>query len=472
MANDSQMIVIFGATGDLAKRKLVPALYRLMQRGELADDTAIVCLGRRSYSDAQFVEHLELDRFIGRPDPPLLEQLIKSIHYRSFHLATATAQELQRMLQEIRLVRGCSSNTLFYLALPTSTFSRVASLLHPLIKEEGWKRVVFEKPFGEDLESAEQLNKAIGSVLSEEQIFRVDHYLGKELVQNILFLRFANTVFSCAWNSSAIDHVQITVSESLGVEDRAGYYDRSGAIRDMVQNHLLQLLCFTAMEPPRTGQGNAVRDEAAAVMAKLRPAEPGDVVVGQYAEGGRGEVYYGGYLQEKDIPPASTTETYVALRAWVDTPRWFGVPFYLRTGKRLASRYAEIKVVFKQHQLDGLVGSDQPNMIIIRIQPDEGIGLAFNVRKPDDTDQSESVLMDFCHHCHFGPNTPEAYESIMASVLKGDPLLFTRWDWLRASWKYIDRLRSVAPPVVMYPAGSPGPEEGDDLLGADNRSWL
>jgi len=472
MANNSQMIVIFGATGDLAKRKLVPALYRLMQRGELAEDTAIVCLGRRSYSEVEFVEHLKLDHFIGDPNPPLLEQLIKSIHYRCFNLATATAQELQRMLQEIRQVSGCSTNTLFYLALPTSAFSRVASLIHPLIKEEGWKRVVFEKPFGEDLESAEQLNQAIVSVLSEEQIFRVDHYLGKELVQNILFLRFANQVFSCAWNSSAIDHVQITVSESLGVEERAGYYDRSGAIRDMVQNHLLQLLSFTAMEPPRSGQGNAVRDEAAAVMAKLRPAEPGDVVVGQYTEGRSGKEHYAGYLQEKNIPLDSTTETFVAVRVWVDTPRWLGVPFYLRTGKRLASRYAEIKVVFKQHQLNGLVQHDQPNMIIIRIQPDEGIGLAFNVRKPDDTDQSESVLMDFCHHCHFGPNTPEAYESIMASVLIGDPLLFTRWDWLRASWKYIDRLKGVAPPVVGYPAGSTGPKEADDLLESDKRSWL
>ncbi len=472
MAADTQMIVIFGATGDLAKRKLIPALYRLMQRGELSPETPIVCLGRKDFSDVEFIEQLQIERFIPSPETASLEQLYSCIHYLCFDLASGTAQELQRILQKIRIDSGCSGNTLFYLALPTSAFSRAAHLIHLLMREEGWKRIVFEKPFGQDLASAEQLNSDIGAVLEEEQVYRVDHYLGKELVQNILFLRFHNEIFSCAWNSSAIDHVQITVSESIGVEERAGYYDGSGAIRDMVQNHLLQLLCFTAMEPPRTGHGNAIRDEASAVLAKLRLPESDDVVVGQYGAGRVGEDECRGYLQEKDIPADSRTETYVALRAWVDSSRWNGVPFYLRTGKRLARRYAEIKVVFKQHHLNGLVLNDQPNSIVIRIQPDEGISLAFNVRKPGNSGRSESVLMDFCHHCHFGPNTPEAYESIMGSVLKGDPLIFTRWDWLRASWRYIDRLRAVAPPVVIYPAGSNGPGEADALIAADGRSWL
>lgn len=472
MAPESQMIVIFGSTGDLAKRKLIPALYRLLEKGELTENSPIVCLGRRNYSRAEFLEHLQFESFIPDSDPDLLGRLLNSLYYRLFDIDNSSGTELQRILHEIRHETGCSANGLYYLALPTSAFSAVAGLIKPLAQESGWKRVVFEKPFGEDLESAERLNRTIGSVLKEEQIFRVDHYLGKELVQNILFLRFANEIFSCSWNRDAIDHVQITVSESLGVEDRAGYYDRSGAIRDMVQNHLLQLLSFIAMEPPHTGQPNAVRDEAARVMQNLRTPVTEDVVIGQYGPSQVGNQPVIAYREEEGVPPESRTETFVALQAWVDSPRWFGVPFYLRTGKRLARRYAEINVVFKQHQLNGLVRHDKPNTITIRIQPDEGIALAFNVRKPGDSIHSESVLMDFCHHCHFGPNTPEAYESIMASVLKGDPILFTRWDWLRASWHYIDKLREVTPPVVIYPAGSTGPGEADDLLSRDGRSWL
>jgi glucose-6-phosphate 1-dehydrogenase len=301
----------------------------------------------------------------------------------------------------------------------------------------------------------------------------VDHYLGKELVQNILFLRFANEIFSCGWNRDAIDSVQITVSESLGVEERASYYNKSGAIRDMLQNHLLQLLCFTAMEPPKSGYGNAVRDEAVKVISALRPPTTDDVVTGQYVSSSAKESdSIRSYRQENGVPMDSTTETYVAVRAFVDTPRWFGTPFYLRTGKRLDRRYAEIKVIFKEQFLEGLATLDTPNIIIIRIQPDEGIAIAFNVRKPGEEHESETVLMDFCHHCHFGPNTPEAYEAILASVILGEPLLFTRWDWLQGSWSYIDKLRELASSPVFYEAGSSGPKEADSLLEQDGRSWL
>lgn len=472
MSLDSHMAIIFGATGDLARRKLIPSFYRLLERGELSEGTAIVCLGRKPYSQSQYLERLELENFIEQPDKVLLNQLSAMIQYRSFDLDDGSAADLQSIVDEVRNLTSCGANLLFYLALPTSVFATVAAIIEPLIDGQGWKRVVFEKPFGSDLVTATTLNQQISAVLDEDQIYRVDHYLGKELVQNILFLRFANEIFSCGWNSNAIDSVQITVSESLGVEERASYYDKSGAIRDMLQNHLLQLLCFTAMEQPVSGYGNAVRDEAVRVMAALRPPNSEDVVTGQYLSTSSASGALPAYRQEEGVPPDSMTETYVAARVFVDTPRWSGTPFYLRTGKRLDRRYAEIKVIFKEQLIDGLATLDTPNLIIIRIQPDEGIAIAFNVRKPGEGHTSETVLMDFCHHCHFGPNTPEAYEAILASVIRGDPLLFTRWDWLQKSWSYIDRLRAVANPVVYYEAGSPGPREAAQLLERAGHSWL
>jgi glucose-6-phosphate 1-dehydrogenase len=469
---EAQMIVIFGATGDLAKRKLLPALLRLLRRGELTDDMPIVCLGRRDLSPSEFLERLRVERFLPGDEQELIERFSRLLHYRRFDLQDGTAEQLTEVLQAVARKYRCGGNKLFYLAVPTGTFGAVADLVKPLIDGDGWQRVVFEKPFGADLASAERLNDSISAVLREEDIFRVDHYLGKELVQNILFLRFANEIFCCAWNRDAIDNVQITVSETLGVEERAGYYDDSGAIRDMLQNHLLQLLSFAAMEPPTSNAPDAIRDEAARVVEHLRPPEKTDVVLGQYGSGRIGDRDIRAYREEDGVAPESVTETYVALRAFVDTPRWQGVPFYLRTGKRLAHRYAEIRIIFKQHRCDGLAMPDRANMIVIRIQPDEGIALAFNVRKPGSDNESESVLMDFCHHCHFGPNTPEAYEAIMASAMRGDSLLFTRWDWLQASWRFIDRLRAVAPPVLIYQPGSTGPAEGNRLPEIDHRAWV
>ena len=471
MQIESQLIVIFGGTGDLARRKLIPALARLRQQEKISSDTPIVCLGRAVLNQAEFVEHLRQGSSAKTDERDLLSMLSGSLHYHRFDLAEGTSDQLRTILEPIARSCDCSGNILFYLALPTSVFTRVAKVIQPLLDAPGWKRVVFEKPFGQDLDSARQLNESIGSVLREDQIYRVDHYLGKELVQNILYLRFANEIFSCSWHRQAIDHVQITVSESLGIEERAGYYDQSGAIRDMVQNHLLQLLSFIAMEKPATGDGDDIRDEAARVIQHLRPPESGDVVIGQYLGGDAGGTALAAYRDEEDVPPDSCTETYVALRAFVDTRRWQDVPFYLRTGKRLSQRYAEIRVVFKHNPLNGLAVRDQPNSIVIRIQPDEGIALAFNVRKPGSFHESESVLMDFCHHCHFGPNTPEAYETILASVMQGDPLLFTRWDWLEASWKFIDRLKATVPPLSFYRAGSAGPEAAEQLLAAGGRTW-
>lgn len=472
MTLESQMIIIFGGTGDLTRRKLIPSLYHLQKKKQLTDCTPIVCLGRQEITRESFLNSLTIDRFVEGADDVAVQDLLGRIEYLCFDVLTGSSAEFYAGVEAIRQKYKCAANSLIYLALPTTVFQKTAELIGALHDNTGWQRVVFEKPFGEDAVSARKLNKSITSVLREDQIFRVDHYLGKELVQNILTLRFANEIFASTWHERTIDHIQITVSETLGVEKRAGYYDQSGAVRDMVQNHLLQLLSFVAMEPPRTGTADALRDEAAAVMSHLRPVEKEDVVLGQYGSGFVGSSAVVGYTAEEGVVDQSVTETYAALRAYVDTPRWQGVPFYLRTGKRLKHRYADIRLVFKQTESPIGTMPGEPNMIIIRIQPDEGIALSFNVRKPGDGGNTESVLMDFCHHCHFGPNTPEAYESILRNVMLGDHSIFPRWDWIQASWEYIDGLRRIASPPRKYTAGSEGPVEADALLAQDGRMWL
>lgn len=469
---ESQMVLIFGATGDLTRRKLIPSLYHLEQKNLLTPCTPIVCLGRQDFSREEFLQSLDIGDSVENLDQEVWSSLAARIEYRRMDLATVSVEDFAASLDEVRGQHACAGNTLVYLALPSRVFQDTARLLATLQGKNGWLRVVFEKPFGEDARSAAELNAGIRSVLAEEQIFRVDHYLGKELVQNILTLRFANTLFASAWDSRAIDHVQITVSETLGVEKRAGYYDRSGAVRDMVQNHLLQLLAFVAMEPPILHNQESFRDEAVSIIRHLRPVRQEDVVLGQYREGEIAGERVPGYCQEQGVASDSATETFVAFKAMIDTERWQDVPFYIRTGKRLRHRFAEIRVVLQQPDsvLAGS-GSAAANMVIIRIQPDEGIALAFNVRTPGDAGHTESVLMDFCHHCHFGPNTPEAYEAILRNVMAGERNNFPRWDWIEASWQYIDRLRAVAAPVVGYAAGSHGPAEADVLLNRDGRRW-
>jgi glucose-6-phosphate 1-dehydrogenase len=468
---ESQMILIFGATGDLTRRKLIPALYHLLLKKRLTSCTPIICIGRRRMEKEAFLELLAPERFVGDVDKTILEELATRIEYFQFDPARHKPADFVEGMQRIQQRYGCTSNLLIYLALPTTAFLQTVQLIGALSFDEGWRRVVFEKPFGEDLASAVQLNRDIHSVLAEEEIYRVDHYLGKQLVQNILTLRFANEIFSGAWRRQAIDHVQITVAETLGVETRAGYYDRTGAVRDMLQNHLLQLLSFVAMEPPAEADGDGVRNEAVKVLEHLRPLTSSDIVAGQYGTGFINGEEVRAYRQEEGVENDSTTETYVAIRAHVDSDRWQGVPFYLRTGKRLQHRSAEIRIVFK-HTTPKRVGrGGKPNVIIIRIQPDEGLALAFNVQTPTEHDEAESVLMDFCHHCHFGPNTPEAYESILYNVMEGDHSLFPRRDWIEASWEYIDRLRDLVKPPVVYDSGSMGPAEADRMLEADRRRW-
>lgn len=468
---DSQMIVIFGGTGDLTRRKLIPSLYHLEKKGQLTSCTPIVCLGRQEFDRAGFLASLDIDKAIDDIDREAWRSLRQRIEYRRIDLQSVSVSEFAQCLAAVRKLYACADNTLVYLALPTEVFADTAPFLQSLHTENGWLRVVFEKPFGEDSQSAAALNAGIRSVLTEEQIFRVDHYLGKELVRNILTLRFANTIFLQTWDRNSIDHVQITVSETLGVEKRAGYYDRTGAVRDMAQNHLLQLLAFVAMEPPQAGNAEAFRDGSVEILRHLRPARVEDVVLGQYQSGWTGVEEVVGYCNEPGVSPDSLTETYVAFRAMVDSPRWQGVPFYLRTGKRLHHRFAEIRVQFRQPPPPPGMSLPAANAVVIRIQPDEGIALTFNVGVPGENGHTEAVMMDFCHHCHFGPNTPEAYESILRNIMEGERGNFPRWDWIEASWRYIDGLRARAAAPLPYAAGSFGPTAADALLAQDGRSW-
>lgn len=460
---ENHMVVIFGATGDLAKRKIIPALYQLIKKGQFLPNSPIVCLGRRDYTTDQYIDHLDLTQFIKGAEQQLVDRLKQQLVYLRQELSELAAAELRHDFDAIAETFGCGTNKLFYLALPASVFSQAAEVIQLFTDDPGWQRVVFEKPFGEDLDSAEKLNEAITGVLQEEQIYRVDHYLGKELVQNIFALRFHNEIFRWAWHREAIDHIQITASESLGVEERAGYYDKSGAVRDMVQNHLLQLLSLVAMEPPLANDAEEIRNRTCEVIESLIPVRQKDVVLGQY----------GGYTDEQGVEPDSQTETFAAFKVYLDMPRWQGVPFYLKTGKKLDERYADIKVVFKHNkELCKNGDCDQPNVIIIRIQPDDGIAIAFNVKHPGRSMITEPVLMDFCHHCYFGPNTPEAYESILLNVMQGEPTAFARWDWIKNSWKFVDQLRATAGAPVNYPQDSTGPAESDALLTRSGRGWI
>ncbi len=463
MIVEKHMLVLFGSTGDLTRRKILPALYSLFEKGTLTRQCPIVCFGRQELTTEEFVKGLDLEKYLKKYDQEILLRFFRQLQYVRLDLRNFDSATLKQQLHRIATAYQAGANKLFYLALPPGVFGQAVNVIQQFVDDDGWYRVVFEKPFGQDRQSAQKLNDEIRKVLDEEQIYRVDHYLGKELVQNIFTLRFHNEIFKWVWHKDAIDHVQIIASESLGVEDRAGYYDKSGAVRDMVQNHLLQLLSLVAMEPPSGYDEQSIRDATGKVMQKLRPVKKDDVVLGQYE----------GYVDAKGVDPHSTTETFAAFRVFIDSPRWQGVPFYLKTGKKLNERYADIKVVFKHdRELCRQGDCDQPNVIVIRIQPDDGIGIAFNVRSPENESITESVLMDFCHHCYFGPNTPEAYESILVNVMQGEATVFPRWDWIDASWTFIDQFLVVAEQPLLYTKGSTGPVESNELLIQDGRNWL
>jgi glucose-6-phosphate 1-dehydrogenase len=485
-------IVIFGATGDLTHRKLVPALYNLAADGELPPAVAVIGFARRPKKDDEFrAEMEEATRKFSRQ--PVRDEIWKtfaqSLFYHQSEFADGDGyKKLAEQLAKIDKERGTRGNRLFYLAVAPDQFEPILKNLKAAglnqAPEGSWARVIVEKPFGTDLASARELNRIVQSAFSEEQTYRIDHFLGKETAQNILVLRFANAIFEPLWNTRYIDHVQITAAETLGVEGRAGYYEGAGALRDMVQNHLLQLLCLVAMEAPTDLRADSIRDEKVKVVRSLRRMRGADVaknvVRGQYAEGAINGQPVPPYRQEKNVDPKSMTETYAAVRLYIDNWRWADVPVYMRVGKRLPKSATEISVHFKKAPAvlfnKETVTIDQ-NVLVIRIQPDEGISLRMLAKIPGTSLRIEPVKMDFHYGTSFDKASPEAYERLLLDAMSGDATLFARRDEVEEAWAFIDSIEEAwhakkdAPELNFYPAGSWGPEAADDLLARDGRAW-
>ncbi|MGH7935703.1 MAG: glucose-6-phosphate dehydrogenase [Chthoniobacterales bacterium] len=485
-------VVIFGATGDLTHRKLVPALYNIAADGEMPPAVAVIGFARRPKTDDEFRQEMgEAVRKFSRQTvrDEIWDGFARSLYYHQSEFGDeAGYKKLAERLDKLDEESGTRGNRLFYFAASPDAFETIITNLKKAglnkAREGSWARVILEKPFGTNLKSARHLNKIVQSSFSEDQTYRIDHFLGKETAQNILVLRFANAIFEPLWNAHNIDHVQITAAETLGVEKRAGYYEGAGALRDMVQNHLLQLLCLVAMEPPTDLGADSIRDEKVKVVRSIRRYEANeisrDVVRGQYAEGAIAGKPVAAYRAENGVNPQSQTETYVALKLRVDSWRWANVPFYIRVGKRLPKSGTEISVHFKKapHVLFNRESQalDQ-NVLVIRIQPDEGISLRMQAKVPGTSFRIESVKMDFHYGTSFGKASPEAYERLLLDAMSGDATLFARCDEVEQAWSFIDTIEEAwaakegAPKLTTYPAGSWGPEEADELLARDGRTW-
>jgi glucose-6-phosphate 1-dehydrogenase len=484
------VLVIFGATGDLAHRKLLPALYNLAHDGALPERFELIGVARRDESDDQFRQLAmeSIERFSRRkPDPDVLAGLLDDIRYISGTFDDDDAyRKLGRTLEELDEKAGRPLNRVFYMATAPEFFPVIAAKLGEAGLQQHDRcetRLVIEKPFGSDLASARQLNAQVLEVFDESQIFRIDHYLGKETVQNLMALRFANALFEPVWNRNFVDYVQIVAAEDLGIEGRAGYYDHAGALRDLVQNHMLQLLALLTMEPPSSFDANRVRDEKLKVLEAIVPPEVAEVramaVRAQYGPGDIGGEPVPGYREEEGVPPDSRTETYAALRLHVSNWRWSGVPFYLRTGKRLARKVTEIVVTLKPvphvaFQSAGSVGV-QPNQVILTVQPDEGVSVSLDAKIPGPTLRIRPVYMEFHYGTSFVSESPEAYERLILDAMRGDATLFTRNDEVEALWGIVDPIltawhEDTTSPIPQYEAGSQGPPEADSLL-QGNARW-
>ena len=482
-------IVIFGATGDLTHRKLTPALYNLAADGELPAGVEIVGFARRPKSDDEFRRNLEeaTRKFSRQPvRDEIWKTFAQSISYHQSEFDDESGyKSLAERLDEIDKNYGTRGNRLFYFAAAPDQFEPILKHLKAVGLNEtcegSWARIIVEKPFGTDLASARELNRIIRNSFTEEQTYRIDHFLGKETAQNILVLRFANAIFAPLWNTHYVDHVQITAAETLGVGTRAGFYERAGALRDMVQNHLLQLLCLVAMEPPTDLAPDSIRDEKVKVVRSLRRWSRNEiaanVVRGQYTKGAiHGEPVVG-YRQEQNVNPDSQTETFVALRLFIDSWRWADVPVYLRVGKRLPKSATDISIHFKKAPAV-LFNKDLSdlNVLVIRIQPDEGISLRIHAKVPGTSFRIEPVKMDFHYGTSFGKPSPEAYERLLLDAMIGDATLFARSDEVEEAWAFIDPIEEAwhakdAPELFFYPAGSWGPEAADNLLAREGRAW-
>jgi len=477
------VIVVFGASGDLTERKLMPALYSLAFRRLLPERFAVVGVARSDESDDGFrdemrnaVQHFARDPF----RQEVWDELAAGMRYLRLDAAdTAAADRLAALLAEVDEERGTGGNRLYYFAVPPGAFEPLVRVVAAIPEGEGWKRLIVEKPFGRDLASARELNALVGEHFAESEIFRIDHYLGKETVQNLLALRFANGIFEPVWNRQFIDHIQITVAESIGIEGRAAFYEQAGAIRDIFQNHLLQLLAITGMEPPSDFTAESVRNEKVKVLRSLHTPGPKSVVRGQYGRGFVEGVEVPGYREEEGVAPDSQTETFVAAKLYVDNWRWADTPFYVRMGKRLPRRETTIAIQFKRAPHppfeEAAVEGLRPNVLLIHVQPDEGLSLAIGAKMPGQGMSIRTVHMDFLYGSAFRDGLPEAYERLILDSMLGDATLFTRSDEIEEQWALVDAIvagwqrdRAAFP---NYAAGTWGPPSADDLLHRDGRSW-
>jgi glucose-6-phosphate 1-dehydrogenase len=476
-------LAIFGASGDLTQRKLFPALFALAVRNLLPEQFAVVGVARTEMTTEEFRERMREGVVEHCRDPlqaDVWERLAEGIRYVSTDFANEGGEEkVVDCLNELDETRGTAGNRVYYLAIPPSAIETVVVQMGQRRGTGGWTRLIVEKPFGHDLESARHLNEVIRSYFDESEIFRIDHYLGKETVQNMLVLRFANGIFEPIWNRQFIDHVQITVAESLGLEGRANFYEQSGAIRDIVQNHLLQLVALTAMEPPIDFTAESVRNEKVKVLRAMHTPGPKHVVRGQYGRGYiEGEIVPG-YREEEGVAPDSETETYVAAKLFVDNWRWADTPFYIRTGKRLPRRETTIAIQFERaphppFEVDAEEGL-RPNVLLVHVQPDEGVSLAIGAKVPGQGLTIRTVHMDFLYGGAFRVGLPEAYERLILDCLLGDATLFTRADEVEEQWAIVDAMvapwKRDRPNFPNYAAGTWGPASADELVHRDGRSW-
>ena len=470
-------IVIFGASGDLTQRKLVPSLFNLFLKDRIPGQFRIVGYGNTAFSDDQFRAHLAegMKQFASfeYTEEQWTKFAANLAYLQGRYTDLADFKKLGNFLKSWEISSG---NRIYYMATPPGVFPNIIDLLgltDQLAEYNGWRRVVIEKPFGTDFDSAHSLNEQIHKTLNERQIYRIDHYLGKETVQNILITRFANTIFEPLWNRNYIDHVEITVAEEVGVEHRGRFYDQVGILRDMFQNHLLQLTSLVAMEPPASFEATALRNEKVKLLSAIQPMKAEEVARGTV----RGQ--YKGYRQEEGVSPDSTTATYGAIRLQIDNWRWQGVPFYLRSGKALKEKLTQITIEFKEPPHFLFPASKEhltPNMLVLYLQPDEGVHLRFEAKVPDTVSKLRSVDMEFHYADSFGKTAiPEAYERLLLDTITGDASLFTRADEVETAWGLIDPIiqawEAQQPPLASYEPGSWGPAEADELLARDKRKW-
>jgi len=481
---DACILVIFGASGDLTSKKLMPALYALATRKLLPEKFAVVGAARSEETDDAFRDRMKQAVKDYARDPfkqETWDELAAGMHYATLDFSDQAAEDrLAELLTELDKERGTQGNRMYYFAVPPSAIGTLVEQIGARRKAEGWVRLIIEKPFGHDLASARELNAEIKKHhFTEDEVFRIDHYLGKETVQNMLALRFANGIFEPIWNRQFIDHVQITVAESIGIESRAGYYESAGAIRDIFQNHLLQLVAITAMEPPIDFTADSVRNEKVKVLKSLHTPGPKHVVRGQYGPGFVEGVEVKGYREEDGVAPGSVTETFVAAKLFVDNWRWADTPFYVRMGKRLARRETTIAIQFKRAPHppfeDGAAEGLRPNVLLIHVQPNEGVSLAIGAKVPGQGMTIRTVHMDFLYGGAFREGLPEAYERLILDAMLGDATLFTRSDEIEEQWALVDAIVAFwqrdRPMFPNYVAGTWGPASADELLNRDGRSW-